>query len=309
MAGAEAGTIALAAGDYTLALDPARGGSVARFDWRGKPLFRPSSGAGIFDVACFVMVPFSNRIAHGMVRHPARTVRLAPNMPGTDHPHPMHGYGWLNAWDVIAAGTGSARLRYRHDADEWPWGFVADQDFELTDAGLVHRLSLRNLADEPMPGGLGYHPYFPCNAQTRYHGLHRGEWQVDGECLPLSLTEGEAPRDWWHGAPVATRAVDTAYTDRFGPLFITWPDRAMVLVIEPSPALPHTVVYSPAGADHVCVEPVSHTTDAINRPRPGDAMAWLPPGAALTAEVRYRAQELATRSDEKRPWDGTRTER
>ena len=144
-----------------------------------------------------------------------------------------------------------------------------------------------------MPAGLGFHPYFPRNARTVYHALHRGEWQVDGDCLPVVLDEAAAPRDWWQGRPVATRAVDTAYADRTGALSITWPDRGIALVIDPSPALAHTVVYCPAGADFFCVEPVSHTTDAINRPRPGDAMVWLPPGETLTAEVRYHARVLS----------------
>jgi aldose 1-epimerase len=287
-----AATIDLAAGDYRLRLDPALGGSVARFDWCGKALFRPQCGPTIFDVACFALVPFSNRIAHGVFRDGPRTVRLPRNFPGSDHPHPLHGFGWLNAWQCVAQTPASAVLRYRHQADAWPWDFVAEQHFALSAQGLRHTVTLRNLADCPMPGGLGLHPYFPCTAQTTYLGLHRGEWQIDDTCLPLALATVPQPADWWHGLPVASRRVDTAYTGRDGPITITWPERDLALTIEPSADLPITVVYTPAGADYFCVEPVSHATDAINRPHADDAMPWLAPGQAMHGDVWYSARAL-----------------
>ena len=57
--------IELKAGEYFLALEPERGGSIARFGWRGQDLMRPTCGPSVLDVACFPLVPFSNRIAHG----------------------------------------------------------------------------------------------------------------------------------------------------------------------------------------------------------------------------------------------------
>lgn len=282
----------LAARDYRLALDPARGGSIARFTWRGEPLMRATCGPSILDTACFPLVPFSNRIAFGRFRDGERTVLLSPNFPGAEHPHPLHGFGWLRAWEVGTHMPDRAILRHRHAADEWPWDYVAEQSFVLSETGLAHGLSLRNEGPGSMPAGLGFHPYFPCTAGTRYRGLHRGEWQTDEDGLPLTLNACDIAIDWWDGRPVRTRTVDTVYAGRSGPLAICWPERGLKLAIAPSDGLTCTVVYTPSGADFFCVEPVTHATDAINRGG-ADGMARLPQGETLIAELRYRAMAFA----------------
>lgn len=279
----------LAAGDYRLLLQPELGGSVAAFDWRGHPLFRPTCGPSILDVGCFPLVPFSNRIAFGRFESFGKAVRLSPNFPGADHPHTIHGFGWLAAWAVVEAGPGYALLRHTYAAAEWPWSYIAEQRLHLSRDGLVHEVSICNLSDTSMPVGLGLHPYFPRTDLTIYHGLHRGEWQTGADGLPLDLIEAEQPKDWWCGAPVKERAIDTVYTDRTGPLSILWPESDIELTIDPSDDLPFTVVYSPPDQDFFCVEPVSHATDALNRPHSGE-IRWLEAGAEIIAMVAYRAR-------------------
>lgn len=286
--------IELRVDDYRLVLEPGRGGSIARFDWRGEPLFRPTCGTGILDVACFALVPFSNRIAHGTFYDGRNMARLTPNFPGGGHPHPLHGFGWLSAWDVVENSAGTATLRHDYSPGEWPWAYQAEQEFHLDAKGLRHGLTISNLSDERMPAGLGFHPYFPKTPHTRYSGRHSGEWQVNDEGLPLSLQQTDGPVDWWRGQPVATRTVDTVYAGRKGDLGIVWPDRNLALTIAPSHNLPCTVVYSPQDADYFCVEPVSHATDAINHPERPDAMTWLSPGETLTVAVRYVASFCST---------------
>lgn len=282
----------LAAGDYRLSLDPSCGGSIARFAWRDQPLMRPSCGPSVLDSGCFPLVPFSNRIAHGRFTAHGQPRQIAPNFPGSDHPHPLHGFGWLAAWDVIAAERDSAELEHCQPAGEWPWSYRARQRFRLDPDGLSLQLSLVNLGTDAMPAGLGFHPYFPCDPDTLYLGLHKGEWHNDADCLPQSLDEAATPQDWWQGHPVATRQVDTVYTGRNGPLRILWPNRRLRLDIIPCAELPFTVVYTPAGAAFFCVEPVSHMTDAINRPEPGSGLRWLAPGTSFTVAMRIQASAL-----------------
>lgn len=285
----------LEVGDYRLAIEPARGGSIARFDRRGAPLFRLSRESSILDVACFPLVPFCNRIAHGSFRIDGREVRLAPNMPGGGHPHALHGMGWLSGWNVVERTRNRAVLRHDHPGGEWPWSYRAEQELVLSDGGLQHALSLEIRSREPMPAGLGLHPYLPRNVRTLLDAPHRTEWMVDGGGLPVAPDERAAPRDWWKGAPVDARAADTVYAGRAGAMRVVWPDRATALVIEPSPELPFTHVYAPSGADILCVEPVSHLPDAVNRPEPSalTGLRLLPPGERLSVHVGYRAEALA----------------
>lgn len=283
----------LRAGDYRLALDPGRGGSIARFAWRGEDLMRPTCGPSIFDTACFPLVPFSNRIAQGRFRFAGKSVRLAPNFPGSDHPHALHGFGWLAQWRVDRAEAASARLVHDYPGGDWPWAYRAVQGFTL-DAreGLGIELSLTNLSSGSMPAGLGLHPYFPRRADTRYRGLHRAEWTTTAQGLPLALDRRDHARDWWQGLPAGARQVDTAYLARQGPLEIVWPDRALALAMAPDDSLAVTVVYTPAGEDFLCVEPVSHGTDAINRPGAEDGMACLAPGETMACAVSFKARAL-----------------
>lgn len=283
----------LTTGDSSLDLSPERGGSVLRFDWRGMPIFRPARGPGILDVASFPLVPFSNRVAFGRFTVAGRKVALAPNFPDSDHPHPLHGFGWLAQWDVVALDERHAVLEHRYTGGEWPWPYVARQRFDLYDDGLEMSLSVTNLSDEAMPAGLGFHPYFPGQADTHYHGLHHGEWRNGPTGLPLAHEILPTPQDWWHGSPISSRAVDTLYTNRQGALRIEWPSRRLALKIAPSQNLPHTAIYSPAGMDFFCVEPVSHVTNAVNMDDGRETgLRYISPGEAFAGSIELRVAQL-----------------
>lgn len=282
-------TVRLRAGEYALQLAPERGGSILRLDWRGKPLLRPVCGDSILDVASFPLVPFSNRIAFGRFRHGAHEVALQPNFPGTDHPHALHGFGWLAPWQVARSDDRCAVLTHDYPGGEWPWRYRAQQIVALNEHGLDLALSVTNLAEEAMPTGLGFHPYFLRDAETAYLGLHRGEWITGDDGLPLRLAMRDRPHDWWEGAPIGARHLDTVYAGRQGKLVLTRPRQGHRITIVPSANLPYTVVYVPAGEGHFCVEPVSHPTDAINRVgRPG--LRWLEPGEIMTVHMTIRAE-------------------
>ena len=262
--------IDIGCGDYRLSIDPALGGAIMAFDWRGEPVFRPADGPCILDAASFPLVPFSNRIAHGRFTTSGHEVHLSPNFPGSNHPHPLHGFGWLAQWDVVTQDATSARIVHGYSGPDWPWPYVASQHIVLDEGGLTITLSVRHEGASPMPCGLGLHPRFPCNGQTMLRSLHHAEVEVDGENLPIATHHAPHPMDYWDGRPAMSRNVDTAYLDRVGSIFIQWPDRALEAVITPSASLRHTVIYTPANADFFCVEPVTHGTNSFNAPHEAD---------------------------------------
>jgi aldose 1-epimerase len=282
--------INLASHGYALSLAPETGGGVVRFAWEGEDIFRPARGGDVLDSGCFPLVPFSNRIAGSRFAFGGEEICLAPNHPHATGDPVLHGFGWLAAWAVEAAEPERAVLRYDHLADAWPWGFTARASFALDKLGLLARIELHNRSARAMPAGLGFHPFFPRTASTRYIGWHRGEWEVDADCLPLRLDERSEGRDWWDGQPADTRIVDTAFVGRTGPLRIEWPERGVGAVIAPSEDLNYTVVYVPAGEDYLCVEPVSHATDALNRD-PG-SMRILGPDKRWSVSMRVSATRL-----------------
>lgn len=272
----------LSAGDYAVTIAPEAGGSLQSFTWRGEPLMRTAAGPGALDAACFPLVPFSNRVARGRFEWEGRAVELAPNFPGQDHPHPLHGFGWLTAWDVLETTQASAVLEHRYPGGEWPWPYLARQTVTVRENGLELSLTIENLSEWSMPAGLGFHPYFPCNDQTMLRARHRGEWQNSAHGLPVRLVEAGEAIDWWHGQPVGSRAVDTVYSDRQGDMVIEWPDRRLSLAIRCSKELDQTAIFVPE-ADWFCVEPVTHRTNALNG-EPDEIVA-LQPGAKLSVSV------------------------
>ena len=240
---------------------PAVGGGVARFTWDGRDVLRPAPAGtrDVLETGNFALVPFANRIRDGRFSFGGHDVALAPNLG--DHPHALHGQGWCGAWTVVSASEAQAVLAFDHAPGEWPWAYRAEQRFTLGEQGLRQELSITNTGTEPMPAGLGFHPYFPADMETRLRAGVTGVWMIDADCLPTTLVDGAWRSDWAAGAPTAvSELIDNCYTGWDGVATITRPDSVTTLTASPECRWLH--IYSPPGADFVCAEPVA------NRPNP-----------------------------------------
>ena len=160
-------TVMLAAGNLRLELSPSIGG-----------LFPASNGStATRRDADIAQMPQSARKCPRRGQFPARALRQPhPRRPfhlprargeaRAEHgrrPEPAARPGLAEP----VAGRGAARrtaiLSFRHEAGEWPWDYEARQHFALDERGLSLRLTCRNTCGEPMPCGLGQHPYFPAD--------------------------------------------------------------------------------------------------------------------------------------------------
>src|SRR5215213_4495818 len=191
--------VRLVAGPLRLELNPSIGGSIAAFEWVGggaqRGILRECNNPQekVLDSASFPLVPYVNRIRGGRFAFRGRDVRLAPNMAGDASP--LHGQGWLGAWRVDDAAENSAALSFRHEAGEWPWAYDARQEFALDERGLSIGLTCRNASAEPMPCGLGQHPYFPCGPETRIDTRVTHAWTIDEHVLPVDKVPAQGRFD------------------------------------------------------------------------------------------------------------------
>ncbi|ESQ79720.1 aldose 1-epimerase [Asticcacaulis sp. YBE204] len=269
--------------DTVLELNPHLGGSIARLLHKGRDYMRrtPDDAKDVLQTASFPLVPFCNRIKNGQFAMGTHKVALKPNLG--DHPHTLHGQGWLNSWRVSEQGPSRVVLTYRHEADEWPWTYEARQVFELRPGGLRVWLSVKNLSPTAMPAGLGFHPYFNRTPLTRLKSQLDGVWMADAECLPTELHAGIWRKDWTGGDFVTdSTLIDHCHTGFTGRADI-YEGAQPTLTLRASPDCHWLHIYVPPGEDYFCAEPVNHMPDPFNHANSGlrclkpqaVAMVWM----------------------------------
>jgi aldose 1-epimerase len=285
------GLLGLGAGQLELLLAPTAGGAIARLDWveegRRVPVLRGCDGApeNVLEAASFPLVPFVNRIREGSFTFRGREVALAPNMPGD--PSPLHGQGWLGDWTVESAGSGEAELLFRHQAGEWPWAYEARQRFRLDAQGLSLALVCRNVSAEPMPCGLGQHPYFPCSAETRLDTEVTDVWTIDEHVLPVEKVPA-AGRYGLKDRLVCGQDLDHGFGGWGGSATMTTPGVPFEIRLS-SPQARFFQLYSPTQGSIYVAEPVTHANAAMNAPEaewPELGLKVLEPGEEMRLDMR-----------------------
>ncbi len=284
--------LTLRADSLQLELSPSLGGSIRGLYWTAKrgsrtPLLREcnSSNPSVLDMASFPLVPFVNRIRGGRFEFRGKTVELRPNMPGDISP--LHGQGWLRAWSVVSHGNQEAELRFVHEAGEWPWRYEASQVFALDAGGLSVRLTCRNLSDDPMPCGLGQHPYFPCGERTILDTQVRSVWEIDEHVLPTREVPAEGRFDL-ENRRVCGQGLDHGFGGWGGRAVLDDPEWPVTLTLS-SPTARFFQLYSPESGGIFVAEPVTHANAALNAPEdqwPELGMEVLEPGAAVALDMR-----------------------
>lgn len=289
--------IHLSQGRLRLTLNPSIGGSIETFEWvereGSRPIMRKSREplTSVLESASFPLVPYVNRIRGGEFRFRGRTVRIAPNMAGDVSP--LHGQGWLNPWTVESADGANAALTFVHPAGEWPWAYEARQEFALDEGGFSVVLSCRNSGAEPMPCGLGQHPYFPCGPQTRIDTLVRDVWTIDDHVLPVEKVPAKGRYDL-RDRPVCGQGLDHGFGGWGGEARLSdsgWPYRLRIASLDAR----FFQLYSPPQGGIFVAEPVSHANAALNAPEeewPDLGMRVLDPGERLALAMRLDVEPV-----------------
>ena len=276
-------------GNLELGISPSVGGSIARFDWVAgdksrTPLMRGchSESINVLEAACFPLVPFVNRIRGSRFSFRGREVALKPNMAGDASV--LHGQGWLGAWQCLYSDGQQAELVFEHPAGEWPWTYEARQFFALDVRGLTVRLSCLNTSPEPMPCGLGQHPYFPCDAETVLDTVVACAWEVDEQVLPTEKVPATG-RFELRQRRICGQGLDHGFSGWNGIAAISGEPQ---LVLS-SPDAHFFQLYSPKDGGLFVAEPVSHANAALNAPEaewPELGMRVLEPGEEMSLVMR-----------------------
>ena len=285
----------LVCGRMRLVLEPETGGAIAALTCGGVALLRPVSDPRLRAqhgraVAGYPLVPFANRVAWGRFAVAGRAHALDLNFG--DHPHTIHGNGWMRAWQVVESGDAHALLALEHDGTptgEWPFAYRAEQRFTLDGDGLSLTMRLENRDRVAWPAGIGLHPYVSRTPRTLLRFAADAVWTNGTDSLPTDEAAVPAALDFSVARPLGAELVDNCFSGWGGEALVSWPEHGLALRMTAGPPLDHLQVYTPVGEGFLGLEPVSNMPDAINRMDDvaDQGMTMLAPGGALEAAMRF----------------------
>ena len=292
----------LVAGDARLTLCPALGGAIGNWQRRGAPVLRHSGAAALGGtssraLACFPLIPFSNRIAWGRFSFGGESFQLDRNFG--DHPHAIHGNAWQRAWTVAEQAGDAAELRLSHDpaadsGSHWPYRYDAGLRYALAPDALHVTISFTNTDHRAQPVGLGLHPYQPRTPLASLAFRAGSVWRTGADSLPDARLPVEGHWSFDPGHRFTPPPLDNCYAEWTGRAEATRPEHGLRLVIAGDDIFRHLVIYTPDGKPYFAVEPASNMTDAVNRmgTTPDHGLRVLSPGETLTRQVRFLVEDL-----------------
>jgi aldose 1-epimerase len=278
----------IGSGDVEVEVLPELGARLHRLRAYGHDVLRTPEELGAYDRepffwGSFVMAPWCNRIAAQPAEVGSRTVDLAPNFPdGTA----IHGQVQAKPWQVVAPGL----MRVSGGGDGWPWRYEVTLAIDVGAATLRMTHRLTNRSDEPMPAGIGIHPWFrrPVSVAIAAERVYVSNTASPSESVAVTgafdlRRQRDMPPD-----------LDATWTDLQGPHVaeLSWPNLGIAATMRATPDVPFLCAASPTGLDAVAIEPQTHAPDGLRRllAHERGGLSPLPPGEAreLTVELAFR---------------------
>lgn len=244
-----------------------------------------------------VLMP-PGRLAGATFRFDGREYRFTENLRSGHH---MHGLVLTRPWTVAeqTADTTGARVKlvfraadYPEVMAQFPHPFVLALTYSLVGQRLACTAQITNEGDQPMPFGLGLHPYFAAQPESMMRLGPARQWEM-AEKVPTGrfrtpagaydLTDWQSalglPRDDGY-ALIAPEADGGSRWELQGG------GGGMRLALRASQEFGHWVIYNGGGgaSGFICAEPWSCMANAFNLDLPAavSGMAVIAPG-----EVRH----------------------
>ncbi len=247
-------------------LAPERGGFATRFMVGGRELF--------FMDESTLVDPKKNVRGGNPVLFPSPGKLVSDPWARGEHAGTMkqHGFARDSAWaihETDTEGRASATLLLASSEATralYPWDFRFELTYALVGGILRVSQQIENTGDQPMPFGVGFHPYFQVDDKASARIDTKATRAFD------NVTKKDIA---FTGFDLTAKEVDLHLVDHGSTeSALTWGDGAR-LAIKGSPEFTHWVVWTLEGRPFVCVEPWTCPGNALNT---GDRVITLSPG-------------------------------
>jgi len=235
-----------------------------------------------FGWGAYVMAPWCNRIAAAPTDIDGESVDIPSNFPdGTA----IHGQVYRERWQQDDDGT----FRVEAGGGGWPWRYESALHLAVIGTTLMIEQTLTNLAETPMPGGLGLHPWFrrPLEVRVNAGTVLRSNLDPDSLAVPVS-------GQWdLRGRRPMPDDLDAAWLTLGDPAVeLRWPAAGLQAAMRVrSGAGTWIVAASPRSVDAVAIEPQTHAPYGLRRLLSGEpgGLRPLEPGDTLelTTELAF----------------------
>jgi aldose 1-epimerase len=285
-------TVVLASSAIELIVLPAFGARLHRLRAFGHDLLRTPEDVeehrrDPFYWGSYVMAPWGNRLAAGPVEIGRRVVDLTSNFrDGTA----IHGQVYLRPWEQRS----EREFAVRAGGDGWPWPYEARLLVEIEATTLRLGLSLLNLGDEPMPAGLGLHPWFRRPLELSIAAQRVYPDNLDAPSRPEPVA-GEG--DLRALGPVRDDLDATWAELGDPPVRLRWPAPGIAAILSATTTgTLHVVAASPAEVDAVAVEPATNAPQGLRRLLKGEpgGLAWLAPAETFRLDTTISFERAPT---------------
>jgi aldose 1-epimerase len=286
---------------WQIGILPETGASVAfgrvkrHGEWRD--LLRPTDPANYGNpsqCSSFVLIPWSNRIKDAKFRFHDKDYTLEVN---NNEGSASHGDTRRRIWQVESAGTERISLHFdstAHTKINFPWQFSANAEYWLDGRDFMTTLSLKNIDDEPFPGGFGHHPYFVRTDDVMLQLPFEYVYEMV-KSIPSSAAVPVTPEVDFRtlrklsDVPMLDHLYRGLQDDQ--PMRIVYPNWGIEVTINSDPIFEHLIAYAPAGQPYFAVEPVTNANDGFNlfeRGIEGTGVFVLEPGEEQRGIVHLR---------------------
>lgn len=288
---------------WQIGILPVTGASVVfgrvkhRGEWRD--ILRPTDPANYGNpsqCSSFVLIPWSNRIKDAKFRFRGREYALEVN---NNEGSASHGDTRRRTWQVDAAGRERLSLHFdstAHTKINFPWQFSANADYWLDGRDFMTTLSLKNIDEEPFPGGFGHHPYFVRTDDVMLELPAARVYEMEnsipsGPAVPVTPDLDFRALRKLSDVPMLDHLYRDLQDDR--PVRVVYPGAGIEIAISSDPIFEHLIAYAPAGQPYFAIEPVTNANDGFNlfeRGVEGTGVFVLEPGEEQRGIVHLRIE-------------------